>query len=508
MDITRIEQIIDEIEEPKTVTITVSDIQDLHKVTTHPSNKVTTKTEYRLLIARFLNSKEIIRIVDPDYVISTGMHELCIKPIPQPQNLFNFSSWQTPKNKLISPTIYEKTSIYDTKEMFAHLKKNNLTFKELLTFLIDDTTIKDERIIDLVKSSLLLIPLSLREIWQPFNNHAFVLTNTSAAKSTSFYRVNGIEPTSDVTHAGLIGGFTKDKGIRAGSLNGSGNFPVDEFPEQRNPIFNQILNYTVHGETIRTLVEPIECRGTKSLIFLGNSEEGICTGKELKEKIIGLATGKTLGRIGSRFCHIYYGNDFNIVTPTHSNYTVVKKARIMCKDIINQNASLIMAFIDHKIFHEWLSIPDKKYFQLFEYLASLTTFSDLNDFLLGHRYAVPKIKFASIKLALLDNLEIIIENPNPSIDVRKEVLSYAQIQYEKFKSYNIKSFAFLEENKKTQVLKLLQDKVPIPTIITKTGISRATIFRWKADVKQLPLKKRRLQARAQELIQKAKGEMK
>ena len=468
-----VERIIDKVEKPKTITVAVVDLQDMHKIKKHKDGRVTATPQYRILFSRLINSKQIIRVVDSRCITGTGIYELSVKEMGKKDvdSLYKNEEWHEMEN--MSPKIYEKVEVYDTSDVLAFLKDNSISFRDIVEYLIDDTGTKDRRLIDLVKSTIFPLPLEERETWQPFNNNAFVLTNTGAGKSTAYYRVQGVEPSSDVTYIGLLGGFSiSNKGIRAGALNGSGVFPMDEFPEQRSAIMNQLLNYTEHGENIRSLVEPIKCEGTKSLVFMGNAEEGICDGRQFKEKVIGLATGKTLSRIGRRFAHVYYGNDFPYVKPVSTNYTTVKKARALVRNIIDSNMHVLMEFVEYC--KEWILDGDEKYRELFDYLATLTEHEPLREFLLGHRGAVSKIKMAAVKLAVLDKLDAIKNGCE-----KDEVLEYAKKAYEDFKGYNAMSFAFLEESKKAEVFGLLEQGEKPEDIAKKVNVDLSTVYRWK-----------------------------
>ena len=469
----RLEKVISQVDDPKTISIVVLDVQDIYTLIHHKDQRITAKPEYRVCFSKLLNSKEIIRIIDKRLIISTGVHEISMSEM-KPQEvtkLHEHNTWEEKTN--VSDNVYKIVEVYDTTDTLELLRSNKISFKALVDYLIDDTSTKDIRLMDLTKSTMFPIPLNEREIWQPFNNHAFVLTNTGAGKSSSYYRLTGVEPSSDVSYIGLLGGFSiTTRTITAGSLNGSGAFPMDEFPERKDAIMNQLLNYTEHGENIRSLVETIKCVGTKSLVFLGNCEEGICEGKQFKEKVIGLATGKTLSRIGRRFAHVYYGNDFSTVKPVATEYKTVRKARAMVRNLIDSNMKELMCYIDYC--KEWILEDDIVYEDLFEYLATLTEHESLREFLLGHKGAVQKIKMAAAKLAVIDCFDKIIYDECD----KKVVLEYAKKKYEDFKSYNAKSFAFLEVSKKAEALHMHKKGDKPSEIANKLGVHLATIYRW------------------------------
>jgi len=427
-----------------------------------------------------LNSKEIIRVIDNRLIVSTGVHEISISEIDSKavRDLYGRDKWEDWEGKgTMSDTVYEIVEIYDTPDTLQFLQSNKVSFKELVEYLIDDTGTKDIRLIDLIKSTMFPIPLEEREVWQPFNNHAFILTNTGVGKSTGYYRLMGVEPSSDVSYIGLLGGFAiTTKNITAGSLNGSGAFPMDEFPEQKTAVMNQLLNYTEHGENIRSLVETIKCVGTKSLVFMGNAEEGICDGRQFKEKVIGLATGKTLSRVGRRFAQIYYGNDFSVVRPVITDYHTVRKARAMVRNLIENNMEVLMEYI--RYCKDWIVESDENYEALFEYLADLTEYEPLREFLLGHRGAVQKIKMATVKLSVIDCFDKIVYDKCD----KEIVLRYSKEKYKDFKSYNAKSFAFLETDKKAEALSLKKEGKREKEIAETLEVNISTIYRWLREM--------------------------
>lgn len=132
----------------------------------------------------------------------------------------------------------------------------------------------------------------------------------------------------------------------------------------------------------------------------------------------------------------------------------------------------LMEYIQYS--KSWILEDDPIYEDLFEYLATLTEHEPLREFLLGHKGAVQKIKMAAMKLAVIDCFDKIVYDKCD----KKVVLTYAKQKYEDFKSYNAKSFAFLEADKKAEALQMHKKGKEEKEIADALDVHISTIYRW------------------------------
>jgi hypothetical protein len=469
--------------EPNSVVLNFTRIVDIAKVLyDKKTNIMKIEKMYSIGYAHIPQSSINFTVYDKDSVVVYGKQEIVAramnKTMLEKTPPYDFDKW---KND-IEGDFVERIDIFDSKKIMKDLKRLKLSFKDLINFVIDDTGIKDKRIIDMTKASILPIPMSQRERLQPFNCNSFVLTNTGVGKSSSYVRLLGFEPSTDFSEAGLFGGFSTiakgEKRIIQGSLNDSGVQVFDEFPERNHPIMNKLLTYTETGEVTRDMVEKIICKGTKSLVFLGNASMKL-SDENFIHNVIGLSTGNTLSRVGRRFPIILYGNDF-VKIKASELCPETKIGRNIVHTTFRQNYGLILKALNYGM--RWVLVNDSEYENYFNGLSMLCKDVSLSEFLIGHAQSSKRIKFAALKCAIIDNLcDIVLTEGSP--DALRVMMCDARKQYELFCDYNRHSFNFIKETPKTLTFRRLSEKVDDGSIMHEACISRRTFYRYKKDYK-------------------------
>lgn len=469
------------LKEPKT---SVFDVIKTERIATSKFNENTYSYDYKYRIGMAAvpdsNISNLLIIDKTDNTLQAGRGEYLLKKTKKvPSKLLGFKSWESYFKKF--NTVLDLHLVYNPKKVLASMKRSKITFKELHDFVLSDVP-KDNRITELVKATTLPIPLSMREEIQPFNPHAIVLTNTGVAKTATYARALGYEPITDFSEPGLLGGWDAGlKTIRAGSLNGIGAFPLDEFPDFETQILDKLLNYMVSGATKRDIMPPVHCKGTKSLIFLGNCEEIKLTGRLLNSNLNALARGYNYARVGRRISLIYYGNNFKPVIATETNVSEVKKAREIVKSIVRDAVPKVFPTVFNYA-KSWLQEEDKEYVEAVHSLKPFTEYQSIKDFMTGHTLSVPSIRMAGLKVAIYDYLDELIRSTKK--DTLKTVLEYADYQYQQFKSYNLDSFSFVKTPMIEQVSDMLKEGEDWRTIVDKTGISQRTFYAYKKQLEE------------------------
>lgn len=467
------------VKEPKTMILNIIGIRDIVDLTRGSDDIVCNERSYRIANAVIPNTTDYFLIYDENFQLSVGMAEICVQYINE-EDVKKLSRYDTWKD-MIRENLVKYVSTYEPNALLKRMKRRKITFREVVDYLVDDTGKKDRKITELIKSTMLPIPMYMRKRFQPFNNHAIILTNSGVGKSTAYERVLGIQPSTGVTEAGLVGGCNLSKEVTVGSLNGVGVEVIDEFPERDTSIVNKLLTYTESGETIRKLVSMIVCRGTKSIVMMGN-----CTNTDeyhLNSELVKLATGRTLERVGRRYCQLLYGRNFDIVSAEDYSPDVIEKLRGIVGSIVNANEKKIIDAMLYCL--AWVQQDDKDYENHFRGLGRLTKYDNLRDFFLGCSLHSKRLKFGAVKVAILDNLDmLVLSKGKKKTAILRKILADAKKQYERFKDDNYESFNFIKETRKSQVIGLLRSGKSMSEIQTITGVPDRTFFRYQREVQK------------------------
>ena len=440
----------------------VKDFTNIYSTFTSGS-PVSVSPLYRVIYGNLPGSERGLTVVDKKFRISLGMHELCLK---RPSKHFKdklpgSESWDV-EGELLMPTYP-----FNIPE---RMKKGN--WREIIHFLVDDTGKKSECLVNIVLSHLVWCP------YQNLNNHAIFLTQTSTGKTNTYLRVTGQEPATDVSLAGMFGTADKTDGHGweqvPGSLEGSGLMVYDEFPEQDYAVVHRMLNYLESGETRRDIVSHVVCKGSKTVVFLGNYDK--FTEDDLLSKIVGLATGKALDRVGKRFAHIIYSNLAEI-TPLPVKMDKLIQARIFINYALEYAEPKV-----NKIFNrawKWMSQEDSDYAVKVHEIAKYCKNQKVRQFLDGCAIHSPRLRCAAVKRAIIEHLDEIILTKKSLYNVVlvPDILRF----YEEFKEYNLQSFRNFESDEKRKFLTEYKAGVSVVELQAKAnelGKDVTTLYRW------------------------------
>jgi hypothetical protein len=477
----KLETIIKEIvREPEIVMLNVKGIFDVINLGDKRINEfVQNKNEYRIAFASIPNTADNFTILDRHFRLSVGMMEIPVKYIDpkEVEKLARFDVWK----HLIKENIVEYVDAYDAKEVLLLLRKHKISFRKIIDYLLDDTGKKDERIIDIIRSAIFPIPMYARKQLQQFNNNGFIYTNSGTGKSTTFLRILGYQPASDVTEAGLIGGISSSKNVMSGTLNGSGCEVIDEYPEVKEmPIINKLLSYTESGEATRELCDRIVCRGTKSIFVMGNCHND--DEYNMEKELTRIASGRTLERIGRRYCHVIFGLRYKVVPPSNYSAVVVERLRNIMRSVISLGEGRAVQSMFYCL--KWVQEDDSDFNVYMKYLSTLAIYDNIRDYINGLALGFSKLKFAGVKVAVLNNLDALVlcDDDRKLKPIMKRILNEAKFQYEKFKEANIESFSFLKESPKSVCLRMMKDNKTKEEIVSSLNISERTYFRYRQAV--------------------------
>jgi hypothetical protein len=423
---------------------------------------------YRIAFATLPNSNTFLTIYDDKFRINKGFCELALKFAPKnfASKLENYASWKPAQ----SGDIFMVTEPFDVEEMMRGLK-----WGKVLNFLVDDTGMKSPALTDIGKSTLIY------SSDQRLNNHSIILTNSNTGKSTTFENITGSEPATDVSEAGMFGSVEQSsKGQYrpiVGFLDGDGVAIFDEFPEYSYSVINRMLNYLESGRTSRMLVVPVDCVGSKTVVFLGNYEN--LHEREFIKSIIGLATGKTLDRVGRRFAHIIF-DELNTLTKE----PIDEQKMLECRMIVRYSVDYAKPKID-KVFAKsraWMGVADDGYKKDVMEMVDLCKDDKAKNFLRGCSLQSPRLKCAAVKRAIIEHLDRLILLPFRDA-YNKFIKPDILVFYEKFKRYNIESFYNFKYDRIVYFRKNYHDgmtEVELEVLAKKIGVSLRTLYRWKS----------------------------
>jgi hypothetical protein len=427
---------------------------------------------YRIAFATLPNSNTFLTVYDERFRINKGLCEVALNFAPKnfASKLENYASWKPAQ----AGDIFIVTEPFDVEEMMKGLK-----WGKILNFLVDDTGMKSPVLTDIAKSVLIPSPD------QRVNNHSIILTNSNTGKSTTFENITGSEPATDVSEAGMFGSAEQSgKGFRAivGFLDGEGTAIFDEFPEYEKTVVNRMLNYLESGRTSRMLVVPVECVGSKTVVFLGNYDN-LNEGQFIKS-VMGLATGKALDRVGRRFAHVIF-DELNTLTKKPIDEQKMLESRM----IVRYAVDFAQPMID-KVFKKskvWARAIDEEYKKDVLEMAELCRDDRAKDFLHGCSIQSPRLKCAAVKRAVIEHLDKLILLPFKEA-YEKFIKPDFENFYGRFKRYNLESFYNFKYDKVVLFRKEYREGMTeeeLQALAKKIGVSRATLYRWKS----IPAKK-------------------
>lgn len=466
-------------------------LENIYETKTSEATKVVQSFNllYKVGVCRLLGSStEFFTLIDKFSMLNFGFNEMVIRDINSDdlKNEPKFESWKD----MSRGTIYrEALQSIDSVAVLNSMKRKGVTFRELSDYVIDDSGEKDPILIAVAKAARLPISFSLRTRLQPFNCNFIVFANSGTGKSLAFQRMIGREAPQNISAAGLFGGFTSKGGINPGLLDGEGVLVIDEAGRKTKddldgelPILEKALTYTETGEAIRGLVTPIACRGTKSIVIIGNSDLDDSEMNGLERFITRKFTEHANNRVGRRFPFVVYRNDMPYVHKKDFDSDLVSKCRLIIDAVLYQNKGVIAENLIKGV--RWCSVPDKKFEAYFMDISRRFRSSVLREYTQGVAIGYGRVKFAALKLAVFNNMDRLVLAKRKKNDVFGEVMKEAKENYYYFIQEIQRSFSGIKESPYDKMVNLIDKQVPVIDIVKETGLSSKTVYRYIEKVGQ------------------------
>jgi hypothetical protein len=438
---------------------------------------------YRIGVCRLLGSShDSFMLIDKSALLNFGMNELVIRDISLDdlKKEKRFDSW---KDMLKGDAFREVLQAIDSVYVLNAMKRRGIAFREMLNYVIDDSQEKDPVLVAVAKASRLPIKFSMRERLQPFNCNAIIFANSGTGKSLAFQRMLGREAPQTISAAGLFGGFTPKGGINPGLLSGEGVMVIDEAgrktkeeQEGEMPILEKALTYTETGEAVRGLVTPIACRGTKSIVIIGNSDLDDLEMRGLERFITKKFTEHANNRVGRRFPIVIYRNDMAQVHKKDFDSVLVGKCRMIVDAVIIQNKDAIVEYMMKGL--RWCSCHDKKFEAYFMEISRRFKSSVLREYTQGVAIASSRVKFAALKIAIFDNMDRIVLTKRGKNELFGEIMIEAKENYRFLVQEIQRSFSGIKESPYDKMVTLIDKKVPVIEIVKETGLSSKTVYNY------------------------------
>lgn len=471
-------------------------LENVHEFVIDESSKMLTELKpiMKVGVCSPEGSNEYFTVVDPLGIMQFGHNIMGLKAMnpDEIKSMPRYDRWK----EMVKGECYYAINPVNSLYLIKQMKRHKILFRHVLNYLVDDTRQKEKVIVDIAKASRLPLPIRLRENLQPYNCNFILLGNSGCGKSIAFSRLTGVDSPQTVTEAGLIGGIKNMKGVGSsvvlGILQGEGVAVIDEAGrsdddnDDATPIIEKTLNYTETGEARRSLVQPIVCNGTKSIVAIGNSDYGDTDLSGLRRFIIRKCTLQAVERIGRRYPVVIYRSDLRKIDKHESNYAIVSKCRFVVDNILNQNKDKIVEMINYGI--KWCSQNDVSWRNRFKEISNLAANNVIRELLIGISDAFSRVKFAALKVAIFNNMDLLIvaKKGNEKNLVKGLIMREAKETYWHFESEILRSFSVIKASPYSEMMIMLRKKAPINEIVKKTGISKSSIYRYMDDIGMEP----------------------
>ena len=294
-------------------------------------------------------------------------------------------------------------------------------------------------------------------LYQFYNNHKFLFTDTKAGKTTISSRIghNSIR----TTIKNLLGFATADEVIRGTLNNNIYPYYLDELQEDSSKVmYGKLLSYMESGSVnIDVGRKSINCSGFSALTFLGNPKETFNENKKenLKDasmieivrqfdSTLKLITDNYVA-LGSRIGLVVFnpetkrvsgdakftGDEYDIL---HAKFEYLRKtASPMFNKILRDKQ--VKAFLDTPF--------DDNYSEAIQLFSKKASIHSIRDFMSGSLSSYRHLNGTAVRLACLDYLHDIVNN---DYDANK-IIAQANIYLAQCKSINMQSFKRFVDNK-------------------------------------------------------------
>ena len=460
--------------------LTVKDYLNIYSISNSTAN---IKPLYRIAFCTTPSGLDTFTIVDDWFLLKRGTNELSFKKYPNWKSKKNYKQWA---DKVVGEVFKTIPKLNVKKFIKSNLTNSKFwTWRTLIELLVDGTGEMSSSISELMIASYLPLPIDDPVAWQGINNHCIFVTRSRTGKSVAYQNLTGQSPATTYSVPGLFGSISVDQSVVDGDLKGNGMFAFDEFPrmsEQKGGfksnynIMNDILTYMNVGENIRSMSISVKCVGTKCLHFYGNIPKTQGTMKDFHSVISRLAGQDGVDATGTRIGHLLY-DEYDEITVTDNIPKYFKdRIRYIIETATKDKSKQINIVL--KKFRPWIFEKDEEYENYFEDVRKKAEHSNVGQFLKGFKGTWKRVKFGSVKYCILINLDKLYSMSPTEFykSIKEEVL----FTYEKFKSYNYRSFEFLFHTKKAKALEYIKNGVSYEQAVMEgLSVSRSMFYNWK-----------------------------
>lgn len=422
--------------------------------------------QYNILFANYSGSITEKYAIRTDITKNADTRELYLKPISE-KKASKWLNYEKDVKRLMTelkyPDIKKQITPFDYKKMLNVFSENPELWKKALSWLVDDTGQRDERLILIGLAGVLPIPMQYRKGYQHHNCHSLIFTNAGTGKSGVFNNLLGEVGSSAFSETGLVGGGNKGNET-SGTLNGIGQKPLEEVTGgiKKNddfvPPMEYLLDYMNDGRKKRDIASQPECLGTKNIAFIGNI---IDAQNDFRHIISRIAYTRDNDKHGRRLVLFLIDDDVKKM-PEEIELTELEQHFKEClREVLN-------VFIAENINNIWKNFIitqrklwctiDNDYKQKILDLSTKTTDDTGSKLLSGHSGKSPALRLTALRIFIMYHLVDIITNKIKRIDA-KYINEYNEI-YDKLKNMNILSLENIvgSDEKMQELLHYLTEK--------------------------------------------------
>jgi len=410
---------------------------------------------FRMAQANIPNSDKSFAVKLRNFSISSGVSTLSISPrtLEYFKALPEYEIWN---GKISNEAQYlgEQVIPFSVSEFVKGFKEKEFSIKELVDFVVDDTGSKSEELVKIAKTMFIPLPIGMKKRFQRYNNHSLILTRGGTGKNVTFQNATGTEAITDYTEPGLKGSVGKDKEFIPGAFQGEGFLIFDEIDSNKKfKIMDEAgLTYMEDGESARMIHPPIRVNGSKTVIFLGNSDCDDLGAVDFKKAFVTLTDENRFDRSARRIKHVLYGGYDVCKNVTLSESDELMKGVV--KSIISSLVEVVKPQIKSVIsecLQRWYKDETDEAYEV-EITTLMKVIDDygeggatsIHSFLSGMRNELcyRGLRYAALKYVLIENIiELFPEgeekfSPNVFIDKHAEELDEI---YQYFKQVNLDS---------------------------------------------------------------------
>ena len=408
--------------------------------------------DYRVCLAHLPNDHLVNKfaIKMKNFDINTGVHNIAIKET-NTSKVKKWSGYKAIEPHLKDFKYHEEVSAIDIKDFVKFCKDNNITEREIWTYILDNTYSKSNELLYTFYPTLIPIPHSLTN-YQQYNSHCLLFTQAKTGKSETCYRAYPDANIEDVTVPTLLGTIRKDMVVRKGLLDGLGLVFIDEinkmskFDSDNTKLLDFINNYLEKGIEKRGVWGSIlEVSGTKTCIFSGNVNTIKSDEKDFYHLMACISRfSNDADKFGRRFAFFVYDSKLNIVDDKFESKLdsyVLQIFNAFRKEVYTNEKIMkrILTILEENM--NWINYKDNDYKKQVNELSEDINSTAIQAFLKGMTTkSYKKLKFMALKIVITNNIFEIINKENKNFfedheeeilaeyDLIKELLCYKQIK--------------------------------------------------------------------------------